>query len=423
MRRAAVVVLALAGVAAACQVVGGIERVAKVAPEASVPETAPPPPPSAPPDPCLHTRPPPIPDKDDDSTASDQLPGFFVATRTSDLVPKDDAGALRGSDLDGLCTCDKREFADSGPGCVSPTLTCDGPEGVDNGTATSFQTYAVAGLDINNLATINYKIADGQSTLLLWIAGYNGLANDREVTVGAIPSQGLYEEPPPCAGADASVMDPDHAVWSPLFCGKDKWTLVSELALPAAGGPVPTQSGVGWVNDHILVVHIGQDVPLPFGNGTLAIHEATVSARIVPLGDDLKPRDPTKRPTDTQRGLFALTDGLVTGRVGATELISVFGTFNRPGSGGGPGNHLCSSASYMGIVHQQLCGSLDIPHSSVVVDPSAPCDAVSFGMAFEAFPSSYGELRPRVFDPNDCAPLGDGGAPPDAAPGVTYSCP
>jgi hypothetical protein len=417
----------LGAVAAACQVIGGIDRVAKEDPpppsgDAAV-DAAPPAPPA---DPCAHARPAPKPETDDAPLDPDQLPPFLLAVETLNLIPTDAAGAVRGLDLDGVCTCDPRPFTfgDGGAACqprAGGVVACDLDGGADNQGGLLFRQYDAL-LDINAAAGIDDEIRAGRQTLLVTLVGYNGRANDREVDVGLMLSQGIAAEPPQTPGC-ASTFDASSGRWSATFCGSDPWTIVKTSALGTNHPPVPIRTGRGWVNDYELVVSIGGgDVPVPFGSLVVDVAQASLTGKLVPLGEDLAPRDPSVPPKPTEQRLYRLDGALVVGRLPASELLAVVGTFTEPGSGGA--RRICEDQAYFDPIKGEICKQLDIARTSERdLDQSVACDAISFAAAFDAFPALDGDYVDPKESPNVCRPAPDGGAPDAAAPGVSYACP
>jgi hypothetical protein len=428
--RAPVIATALAigwlgAVAAACQVIGGIDRVAKEDPPPPAADAAADAPPPVPADPCAHAALPPKPAVDDAPLDPDQLPPFLLAVESLNLIPTDAAGAVRGLDLDGVCTCDPRPFTfgDGGAACqprAGGVVACDLDGGADNQGGVLFQQYDKL-LDVNAGAGIDEDIQAGRQTLLVTLVGYNGRANDREVDVGLMLSQGIAAQPPDAPGC-TSTFDPSSGTWSATFCGSDAWTIVKTSALGTNHPPIPIRTGRGWVNDYELVVSIGGgDVPVPFGSLVVDVAQASLTGKLVPLGADLQPRDGSRPPKPEEQRLYRLDGALVVGRLPGSELLAVVGSFAEPGGGG---RRICQDDAYFEPIKGEICKQLDIARTSERdLDQSVACDAISFGAAFDAFPALDGDYVEPKESPNVCRPSGDGGAPDAAAPGVSYACP
>ena len=426
MRRVALLAFALATAGLACQIVAGIERVEKVPP---IPDTGPPeaePPPS---DPCAHAAPPRAPAKTDAAGEDDELPAFYVAVRSMSLIP-DKGAPPPGFDLDGVCTCESRQptAADGGTTCSphAKSPICDEDGGVDNQAARLFNEYRNV-LEINQAANINDEIANGSKDLLIQISGYNGLPNDPSVTIGVFGSEGLYDRPPDKPGCDASTFNPrpefpDGGVWRPVFCGDDKWSIVKETTLSTVRPLLPVRTGSGWVRDGLLVVEVRDSLQLPFYNTVLGLITARVVGRLVPLGADLKPRDPTKPPAnDLEKRLFELRDGVFAGRVPAKDLLAAAGTLDDP-LDKQSGKHLCTTPLYL-TAQELFCQYLDISaNPQRDLNLSFGCDALSAAFTFDAYPALDGELYPRLIKDNECA-AGSDDRPVDAGVDVCYGCP
>jgi hypothetical protein len=424
-QRLAMAAFALASAGLACQIVAGIERVEKVppTPDSSTEDVAPPPT-----DPCAHTAPPPQPGKSDAKGEDDELPPFILAVRSFNLIPPSGT-AVPGFDLDKVCTCETREptAGEGGATCrLSPTATgCDEDGGIDNAAVRLFDEYKQV-ISIDDSANVNDEINNGQKTLLLQIAGYNGLPNDPNVNVGVFPSDGLVEEPPTHPSCDASTkitrLDrPDATFYTPVYCGQDKWTVIKETAIGSNRPLVPVRTGSGWVKDGILVVQVNDALQIPFFNSVIGLVTARMVGRLVPLDQNLKPRDPTVPPTDAEKRLWELREGVLAGRIPARDILAAVGSLDDP-LDKQSGKHLCSTPLF-GTARDAICGYLDIP-SNPQRDSNLQysCDALSAAFGFAAFAALDGDLVPKRDVPNECA-IGEGDRPVDAGNDVVYACP
>jgi hypothetical protein len=422
VKRALVATLALGALAVACQIVAGIERVDKVTAQSDASDAVAPPGPDGPTDPCEHVEPANAPATDDDTT---ELPTFFVALRTIDLLAKNDAGTLLGYDLDHVCTCDTRPltFGAGRPACaprgMDPKIQCDEDGGIDNQSARLFNLYDQPPLSINNAADINNQIADGHQTIVLSIAKYNGRANDRDVLVGLLVSRGLRTQPAPSPGC-TSTLNAGTGEWKPAWCGDDAWTITRASTL--AGTMIPARTARAYVSNYQLVADVANgDTVVPFGPTAISLGDAVFTGRIVPLGTDLQPRDGTKPPAAAEQRLYRIDDALMSGRLAVHDMLAVAGTFAVPNTDAG--RHLCADNQFF-LVQAGVCSYLDLPASPADdLDAAAPCNALSFGASFTAFPVLEGDLYDPPPDVNECLPLADGGPPPASKPGVSYDCP
>lgn len=399
----------------ACQLVAGIERVDKGEGVPTAPSTstdaggdgAPPGP--APPDPCQHARLPGPPDLDDAPTT--ELPTVVMAVDTSALKPT--ATSLEGVDLDGVCTCDSRpDTAHAGAGsCIGRGQTvCDGDGGVDSHFAATLAAFTSA-FDRDDFTRVNETIALGRVSLLLFLRKYNGRANDRDVEVGIVASNGLRDSHCP------NSVEGNFGFFSPGWCGDDAWTVPPGTVVNG----FPIAYGAGHVNDYQLVVDIDSVIAIPFGNVNIPAGSPTLFGRLIPLGDDLKPRDPTRPPqTPNEERFYRVESGLIAARVAAADMLAGLGSSILPDSVGG--GRLCQSPSLYGIVHDHICDALDIAKSKKFdfYDGYA-CDAISTSVYFTAAPSRVGATDVTPQEENGCAPV-DGG-PADSGSSVkTYSC-
>jgi hypothetical protein len=329
---------------------------------------------------CQNAEPPLAPDGTDPGSDVD----FVVAVRSIDFGEDfdEDVGPAIGYDLDAKCTC----LGDM-PSCAtvgSAPEDCDGPNGRDNAVARLFDNLS---LFEPNAFDSQHHSADadmGNWTLLIRVMGYSGGANDEEVTVAVYPSPGLDQTP--CA--------PD---MTPAWNGADVWP-VEALAIEGgtgggsagtggaggaggSGGCDPSGepldvdqprfvSQVAYVSDHVLVAN------LPEAGITLAADGTPVTLRLV--GGFL-----TARLEMTATGWF-MHEGVLTGRWALADFFGVVGKFTANGE------PICTDSQLYGPVKEIVCNYADI-HSGVS-GSAAPCDAMSFGMGFEAEPALLGVI-------------------------------
>jgi len=400
----------------ACQVVAGIERVEKVP---FVPADASPVDAGGDadtdtgiPDPCAHSRPSGRPPVDDDPTT--ELPMFVVALSSFQMTGLSDAGTP-AFDLDGVCTCDDRPGAARGgaSACKSTrSPACDLDGGGDNQAVSAFDLLASLSPE-NPLANTNERIGGGRQTLLVFIRRYNGKANDLEVEVGLALSEGIFTQ-----GCPSSVLDPTDMRWSAGWCGSDPWT-ISSVGTTAG---LPTTFSTGHVSDYRLVVELDRGVELPIGESPLVLGSPLAAAKLVPLGEDLKPRDPTRPTTELEKRLWRLDEGVLAGRLAATDLLAGLGMLLGPEvDDAGRRIPICRLSMYT-LVKVQICDNVDIAKSNRLDNqPDYPCDAVSTAIGFTGLPSVTGGPYTEPLGDNPCTPV-DGG-PRDPSPYVKrYSC-
>jgi hypothetical protein len=142
------------------------------------------------------------------------------------------------------------------------------------------------------------------------------------------------------------------------------------------------------------------------------------TGKLVPLGEDLKPRDPARAPTGREPRLWQLAAGELTGRITLNELLTAIGSVRFNTDGGNV--QVCTQAVYAST-KSVVCSSADVAASRALdFDPSARCDSVSAGVPIGALPALIGEVSTRPRGPGPCDPGADG-QPVDAS--VTYTCP
>jgi hypothetical protein len=416
IRRIAVLASLFASAALACQIVAGIERVEKVdpTPEAGPPEVEPPPP-----DPCDHVFAPRAPESDD---PGEDLPDFILAVRTFSLY-QSDGGPSPGFDLDGVCTCDERPGSVEGgaSSCVRPGKACDLDGGVDNNGAQLIASLAaLPGVD--DSVNVTNRIKNGRQTLLLVISRYNGKANDKEVKLGLVPSDGIRDD----AGVrcPGSVQDPVGGHWSPTWCGTDPWSIVTDTVVvepQATLGFQPIATGTGYVADYKVIVRVEfGTTTVPFGAGGLEMGSPEAVIDLVPLDENLQPRDKSRPPTPLERRLWRVPKGVLAGRLPAPSLLAAAGTIPTPGTMGR--DHLCTSFLFSEL-KKTICDGLDIARTrSFDFAPNRACDALSMAVGFTADPAVWSRQFYREPDPgNECTP-GSDGRPVDAGGNVVYRC-
>lgn len=399
LRRAFAVLVALSGGLLACQIIAGIERVDKEAspiPDVVV-EVAPD---TFRPDPCDHAGVAPRPAVDDDP---DKKGTYILAFRRLGLTGKNDAGTVVGRDIDGVCTCDKREGTlEAGASPCTPRVAidnvCDEDAGIDNASARLFTTLgALPGGEVDEVANVNDNIANGVQGAILYISDYNGRANDREVLVGIMLSYGIIDPgTDDCAGTPNTLETPTR--YSPTWCGRDKWSYSTKFVQPST--KLPVVLGAGYVNDYQVVFSTLAPIKVFIGESELGVGSPTVTTKLVPRAD----------------GKFDATGGLLTGRLPVLDLLAAFGAFRDPASTNSDAGaaYVCRSPVFE-VARTVLCNAVDIMASPPFDFQGSTCNALSTAVTFEAEAAELGsELTVDLLD-HDCAP-GKPGTP-------TYGCP
>jgi hypothetical protein len=195
------------------------------------------------------------------------------------------------------------------------------------------------------------------------------------------------------APSNGTVYAPDGGYTKPNFDGNDLWTVdpssVSDAGPPDASPWDSPQfaSATGYVNGGFFVI---RNFALRLGLGDLAfdLSNAVLTGQII-------------RATAQNR--YFIARGTIAARVTASSFLRGI-TALRPGSG----NSLCpeSPSGYFAIIKNAVCPSRDV-QSDPQASPETPCDALSFGITFEAYEARIAEVRGR---PPIVSPCVDSGA-------------
>jgi hypothetical protein len=86
-------------------------------------------------------------------------------------------------------------------------------------------------------------------------------------------------------------------------------------------------------------------------------------------------------------GSYGLVAGQVAGRITSHSILSLISLLFDPVS---PTMNICGTDPTYTTVRQAVCGALDIASDSLKDNTGAPCDAISVGFGFEAFPARLG---------------------------------
>ncbi len=376
-------------------------------------------------DPCVHAVPPPKTTSDDPTLDVGTL-SFVLRETHLEKTFGYDAGAFGnggplpnttlGFDLDNDCTCEPGLPHEAGPNSCRPfpgKLACDQPNGIDNqlpGVLAPLKVLTNAS-DLDQLATINARIAAGDAASVIVLRGYNGLANDNEVTVQihsvTRPNRLPYADGgdrctdagprppsfPPLDDPDAA----DGATYDPLrvptFDGCDVWgDIVGTSGLPA------------YVANHVLVVGADASVPVPFAGATIDVESVKMTAVLVPDGS----------------GGWTLEDGQMGGRAKVNAVLAAGGSLSFSKDSG----PVCLDPSGSGMAQRQLFVATTCPAVDISLRASqdfyvgkngqeVDCDAISIALAFRGERGFVG--APGLASPAICAdaglscPFADGG--------------
>jgi hypothetical protein len=304
-------------------------------------------------DTCMHAVPPPAP--------ATSMPGdvgpIVVALRTVDLGEVDDA--IIGFDLDGLCTCEGTPMGP--PDCLGSVLACDHPHGVDDAAQALFSLILSA---LGSVSSVSFSAAanDGQWSSLAQITGYNGLADDDQVTLDSYGSVGFVG-----LGADGG---PPVPAWD----GSDVWYISSESVKNGNPNTPLFQDTHAYVANHMLVTHLANVVfRFPTGSSNLLFQLSNV----VMAGTLAQ---------DADAGGWSLTGGTLAGMWTYSDVFALISSYRDAG-----GSPICTGSTEFLFGKSQICAAGDILTSGPP-DTSTMCDAISFGMSFSSYAAQLGPV-------------------------------
>jgi hypothetical protein len=347
------------------------------------------PPPGA--DPCAHTGPPGPPAHEDDGPS---VAPFWLALRKSYIgQPQGDGGTL-GIDLDGVCTCKQSPNTayDGGSSCTprgKSTVVCDDDGGIDNSVEQVFSSYTAI-FDPNHFGE---RIDEGDKTVLIYIADYNGQPNDLSVTVGFAASNGLYT-----TDCDPTLVVNDNApgvksgnTFTASWRGCDQWHGVPDQFLGNPADPTkyaPKETGKGYVRDGVLVMSGDIGVPVFFSDQAATVEAPTLVATLEKV--------PTKKTTDPQR--FRMPNAMLAGRLPFADMASVAFTTTYNGF------YTCQNLTTFRTLMSTFCAGVDVTESKTLDFRGQPCTAMSFAFRFDADLADLdrADRTPGSSPPNPC---------------------
>ncbi len=305
------------------------------------------------------------------TTAGGAEQSFVVAVRSISITDE-----LVGLDLDGVCSC----VDGAGPSCT-PTpgaqtamSYCDGPGGRDNALALAFEPIRIAH-QIDDLGVFYSEAADrGDWSLLIEVQGWGGEADDDQVRVALYPTLQFATVGP-----------------TPSWDGSDLWPIVDSAVIGSGGGPPEPRyvDETGYVTGGVLVAHIDQAelrIDSSDGTFTLFLSQLGLLAHIV----------------DSAQGP-ALEQGKLTAVMPAGDVFALWASFRRQDGGG-----ICTDDPLYSLTHDLLCNAQDLRVGPG--DETTPCNALSAGIDFDAYPARMGAPAPPPATVEPCAP---GASPTD----------
>lgn len=264
----------------------------------------------------------------------------------------------KGLDLDHACTC-------PGPRSCKPangtTGVCDFPNGVDNAAGDYFLSLLSV---LGRQATITARIQNGDYGLLLRLRNYNEQPNDDDVELAVFNSFGLDRSPE--TGSDAGL--PANAV--PKFDGTDRWTVDSKSLLGGTAYLPNVVDTRAYVRDGVVVAEVSNAIRI--GPYTVPVVGGVLVAKIAKVGNT-----------------FTLTEGTVSGRSNARELLTALESVPNPLD---RTKYLCGDDAVYKNLRDRFCKGLDLVTDEALDGREAPCDAASFSIRFTSSPANLGTV-------------------------------
>jgi len=273
---------------------------------------------------------------------------FTLAVHSIDLGDTDPVPP--GYDLDQTCTC----IDDGGPSCASHNQHCDFAAGVDNGAVTLIKAFEATQPTSFGSSAFSSMAASGHWSILLQLSGY-----------GTTPDGGVPDDP----SVDLAIfVGPSSITQPPNWDGNDSW-LVAASSVGDGGLSHPLyKSGGAYVANHVLVAALPEMEMTLSGGGmqTITVHLTSgfLTGTLDLVGNSLQ-----------------ISDGIIAGRWAEPDIFKAVSSYRTT-----TGAPLCTNTL---IVYAQakgtICNGLDI----LTVDgqpASLPCNALSMGVGFTAFP-------------------------------------
>jgi cysteine-rich repeat protein len=304
----------------------------------------------------------------------------------------DDAWEDFGFDLDGLCTNSSTCPGSSRVSCQNsaPALPYDGQLCRDN-TFARLQPVVAKVPEIGqrfglNESVFNCSLWRGSYNAIVRISGYNGKPDDANVRVDFYDSNGTEEAAPWSCPAD------NFKGQYPRWRSSLKWR-INRAGLAGTAGSTPgslpnsiTADPNAYVKHGYLVAQLPDGSKYGFvGDGMPYNGFRFNTHRALFVGNIVKAQD----------GTWAMRDGLTAGRIVKSDLAQAFREIG-----------FCANGDDK-MFYESMLGYLDDNAdvlSNGATDPNMPCDALSYGIAFDAAqitPGMVVDLPPRI---ECCAP-------------------
>lgn len=284
-----------------------------------------------------------------------------------------DGGSSVGFDLDNSCTCAPHAGTCT-PRSGAPEH-CDAPGGRDNTIAAVTGTFTGP---FNIEDYMNRRLKEGSAGMLIVISGYNGLADDANVSISFLPSAGRLTLLPD-GGTEAITDGGLRWSYDPNF--DQKLNLANAIQI------------LGYVKDHVAVAISNGAATLPLAGLDLGFSKGFIVAPI-------KMNPPR------------IEDGVLGGRWPIDSIAASVGRFSLDNFGV-PGK-ICETDFFTEKLIPQICATADISANEGDDNKGKPCDALSVAISFSASPAEKGDpvpLAPVESCGADGRDAGDGGQP------------
>jgi hypothetical protein len=292
-----------------------------------------------------------------------------------DQLDKTERYLEMGYDLDKTCT-----GQGEGPSCTNDQwilepLIWDGPNGRDNAQgAIQYRNYQRRG-SASPTESVNSGIATGSITTILRVRGFNEQRLDSKVEVAVF---GATMNPQNEAG---ELLRP---LSVPVWRGEDVWSAAypwwvdnDENAQPSTEHPKYFDADA-YVTDWTLVANLDRyEVPT-----FVQMSQVVITGKLVQNED----------------GGWALTEGVFAGRLKTDDLLAGLEYIRDPASL----EYVCTDSDNYPLYKEMTCGAADVMFEQFS-DPTAPCDASSWGWTFEAQPAKLSGTGTAKLPPN-CEP-------------------
>ncbi len=258
--------------------------------------------------------------------------------------------AAPGYNLDSVCTCPdepscKPAFADH--------PSCDLAGGRDNAFIDLYSHYSA----LVDMGAVNQNIDEGKSGFVFTLEHYNGTDNDPLVTVSLLRASKVLA--PPDAG--------------PAWNGHDVWNV--DVDGYAAGWVPRYQDTTAYVSDGMLVSRLPAAI--------LAISMMSVAAQL-----DVVDAIVTARISSPEGGPLTISDGQLAGRIPVSSLLTLIAQMPYLN-----GVAICQQPEMYETIRVETCKRADTLHVSTGSN-AAPCDALSFALAFDGVQAQLGTPEP-----------------------------